>query len=200
MATVASDGALEVSRAVIEFEALTEEWLLIGRMAIEGRLSDALNKRQAIPISDVRWRGLEAGSRFQEAPGLKSVDPYDLIVVLTGEESLNEDDAHRVAMRGHRVPYDVALDCSPFRVIGTVHLRPGTEPDRLLERQTELFVPVTTALTFLGDEIVGPESSDVALVNRSYLRGVQQIDRQTMQPPRPLPGRPLGGTSFRSPG
>ena len=89
----------------------------------------------------------------------------------------------------------MALDCPPFRVIGTVHLFPGTEPARLLDRQTELFVPVTDAITFIEGQRVGDES-EVALVNRSYLQGVEQIDRRTLEPVKPLPGRPLGGTSY----
>ena len=82
----------------------------------------------------------------------------------------------------------MALDCPPFRVIGTVHLFPGTEPARLLDRQTELFVPVTDAITFVDERRIG-EESEVALVNRSYLKGVEQIDRRTFEPVTPLPGR-----------
>jgi hypothetical protein len=80
--------------------------------------------------------------------------------------------------------------------VGTIHLFPGSEPDRLLERQTELFVAVTDAVTFVETRRVGG-TSDVALINRSYLRRVEQIDRRTYEAVRPLPGRPLGGTSHR---
>ena len=37
------------------FEGLTEDWRLVGRMTIDGRLSDVLNKRDPIPIDDVMW-------------------------------------------------------------------------------------------------------------------------------------------------
>ena len=37
----------------VPFIGLTEDWRLRGRMDISGRLSDALNKREAIPITDV---------------------------------------------------------------------------------------------------------------------------------------------------
>ena len=36
----------------ISFEGLTEEWRLVGWMEVPGRLSDALNKREPITISD----------------------------------------------------------------------------------------------------------------------------------------------------
>jgi hypothetical protein len=95
------------------------------------------------------------------------------------------------------VPYDVSLEASPFRVIGTVHLLPGMEPDRLFERSTELFIPLTAAYVFMGDEQLGDSEVPLALVNRSYLRAVEQIDRRTLKKVQPLPGRPLGGTTYR---
>ena len=39
----------------IPFEGLTEEWRLVGRMLVNGRMSDALNKREPIAIVDVTW-------------------------------------------------------------------------------------------------------------------------------------------------
>ena len=72
----------------VAFTAITEDWRLRGRMQINGRLSDALNKREAIAITDVVWGPTEAGAQLDPAPGLKSVDPYDLILVTAGEDSL----------------------------------------------------------------------------------------------------------------
>ena len=182
----------------IPFEALTEEWRLVGVMEVTGRLSDALNRREAISLAGVSWAPIDGNGPFEPAPGLRSVDAYDLIVVLGGVDSQPAlDEKQREAHKLHKVAYDVALDCPPFRVVGTVHLFPGTEPARLLDRQTELFVPVTDAITFIEGDRVG-EESEVALVNRSYLKGVEQIDRRTFEPVRPLPGRPLGGTSYGS--
>ena len=39
----------------IPFDGLTEEWRIVGNMEIPGRLSDSLNKREAVTISDVQW-------------------------------------------------------------------------------------------------------------------------------------------------
>jgi len=180
----------------IPFDALTEEWRLVGVMEITGRLSDALNRREAIGLAAVSWAPIEGDGPFEPAPGLRSVDPYDLIIVLGGADSRPSlDEKQREAHKLHKVSYDVALDCPPFRVIGTVHLFPGSEPARLLDRQTELFVPVTDAITFVEGRKIG-DASEVALVNRSYLKGVEQIDRRTFEAVPPLPGRPLGGTSY----
>jgi hypothetical protein len=181
----------------VAFSALTEDWRLTGRMLIAGRLSDALNKREAISITDVDW-GPPDSDTLEPAPGLKSVDPYDLILVTSGEESLPPlTDAERSALKVHKVPYDVALELPPFRVIGTVYLHPGSEPDRLMERSTEMFVAVVEATAKLGDKVVTDADIDVILVNRFYLRGVAQVDKRTGEAPQKLPGQPLGGTSWQ---
>jgi hypothetical protein len=182
----------------VPFTALTEDWRLRGRMQISGRLSDALNKRDAIAIADVSWGAPDAGAELVAAPGLKSVDPYDLILVTAGEDSLPPlTDTERVALKVHKVPYDVSLELPPFRVIGTVYLHPGAEPDRLMERATEMFVPVVEATAKLGDVVVSDPEVEVILVNRFYLRGVVQVDKRTGEPHQRLPGAPMGGTSWQ---
>jgi hypothetical protein len=182
----------------ISFDGLTEEWRLVGRMQIDGRLSDALNRRQSIEITDVSWAPADGSGPFEPAPGLKEIDPYDLIVVLAGEATeppLTE--AEKAAHRVHKVAYDVALEAPPYRIVGTVHLHPGSEPDRLLDRATEMFVPVTDAVASLGDLRVGDPEVDTVLVNRFYLRGVEQVDKRTGTRPQRLPGAPLGGVSWQ---
>ncbi len=179
------------------FEALTEDWRLRGRMDISGRLTDALNKREAIAIRDVDWGPPDRSGPLEPAPGLRSVDPYDLILVLAGDGSLPLlSDAEQSAQRIHKVHYDVALEVPPFRVVGTVHLYPGSEPERLLDRATEMFVAVTDAVATLGDVRVTDEEQDVVLVNRFYLRGVTQVDKRTGERYQRLPGAPLGGVSY----
>jgi hypothetical protein len=161
----------------VAFTAITEDWRLRGRMEIAGRLSDALNKREAISISDVSWGSPEAGSQLDPAPGLKSVDPYDLILVTAGEDSLPPlTETERAALKVHKVPYAVVLEVPPFRVSGTVYMHPGSEPERLLDRSTEMFVPVVDGIARLGDQAVSEEVQEVILVNRFYLRGVGQLE------------------------
>jgi hypothetical protein len=158
------------------FEAFTEDWRLIGRMQLSARLSDVLNRRESIPISEVRWAPLDGSEPMTDAPGLREVDPYDLIVVFTSALSLPADDEHRVAMRVRKTTYDVLLDLGILRVIGKIYLYPGADPSRLLDRQAELFIPVTHAAAYHGERRVGDEKADVLLVNRSYLRSVQQLE------------------------
>jgi len=182
----------------VAFEGLTEEWRLVGLMEIPGRLSDALNKRESINIADVKWAPVDGSAELVAAPGLKTIDPYDLIIVLAGEGSLPPlTDAERSAYKVHKIAYDVALEVPPFRVVGTVYLFPGSEPDRLLDRATEMFIPLVNATAYADDQALTDENVDAVLVNRFYLRGVAQIDRRTGIKAQTLPGAPLGGTSWQ---
>jgi hypothetical protein len=181
----------------IPFDGLTEEWRIVGNMEIPGRLSDSLNKREAVTISDVRWAPIDGSQPLAPAPGLKAIDPYDLIIVLASEASLPPlNDEERTAFRVHKVSYDVALEVPPFRVIGTVLLHPGMEPERLLDRATEMFLPVIDATAYFEGNAIGPEM-DAILVNRFYLRGIEQVDRRTGEPHQKLPGAPMGGISWQ---
>ena len=157
-------------------------------MEVETRLSDALNKREPIAISDVRWGPIDGSSPMSDAPGLRSIDPYDLIIVLAGEGSKPEmSDQEKNAHRIHKVRYDLALEAPPFRVIGTVYLYPGSEPARLLDRSSEMFLPVVGArATIHGQPIESGAAQDI-LVNRVYLRGVEQVDASTGEAGEPIP-------------
>ncbi len=182
----------------IPFDALTEEWRLVGRMAVDGRLSDTLNRREPVEITEVQWAPLDGSEAFKEAPGLKAIDPYDLILVLAGETSLpsmstDEAAAHRI----HKVSYDLQLEAPPYRIIGTVNLYPGTDPLRLLDRSSEMFVPVVHGRAWMGEQVVGTDA-DVILVNRLYLRGVEQVDRSTGERAEPIPGLKPGADPGRA--
>ena len=173
----------------IAFDGLTEEWRLVGAVQLEGRLSDVLNRRESIPIADVSWAPIDGSEPFSPAPGLKAIDPYDLIVVLAGEATLPPlTDEEKAAHRIHKISYDVALEVPPFRVVGTVFLFPGSEPERLLDRATEMFVPVTDAVAYYGEERITGTEVDTFLVNRRYLRRVDQVDRRTGEAHQRLPG------------
>ena len=173
----------------IPFDGLTEDWRLVGRMLVEGRLSDALNKRDPIHITDVRWASVAGSEPLVPAPGLKSVDPYDLVIVMAGADSLPEmTDEERVAHRVHKVAYEVALEAPPYRVVGTVFLFAGSELDSLLARSSEMFIPVVEATATMDDRPIGDGPAAAILVNRAYLRGVEQIDVRTSDRDEVVPG------------
>jgi hypothetical protein len=181
----------------IPFDGMTEDWHLVGRMMIDGRLSDALNKREPIALENVTWAPADGSAPMAPAPGLKSVDPYDLVLVLTGDDSLpgmstDERNAHKV----HKVSYEVALEAPPYRVVGTVYLYPGSEPDSLLQRSSDMFVPIVDASALLGQTPIGSTTFATVLVNRQYLRGVEQVDVRTGERHEKLPGSSMGGTNW----
>jgi hypothetical protein len=181
----------------IPFDGLTEDWRLVGRMAIGGRLSDALNKREPIAIDDVTWAPADGSEPLAPAPGLKSVDPYDLVIVLTSDDSLPEmSEEERTAHKVHKVSYEVALEAPPYRVVGTVYLYPGSEPDSLLQRSSDMFVPIVDATATIGDRTIGSGAYAAILVNRQYLRGVEQVDVRTGERHEKLPGTSMGGTNW----
>jgi hypothetical protein len=188
---------LPVAPTGIAFEGVTEDWRLVGRMLVEGRLSDALNKREPIAIADVQWAPMDGSEPLAPAPGLKSVDPYDLVLVLAGEGSLPVmSELERSAHRVHKVPYGVALEIPPYRVVGTVQLYPGYEPARLLDRSNEMFLAVVEATATMDGVAVSQQGTDIILVNRAYLRGVEQVDARTGAPFEKLPGGSLGGAHW----
>ena len=181
----------------VAFDGLTEDWRLTGRMMIEGRLSDALNKREPIELVDVQWGPVDGSEPMVDAPGLKTVDPYDLVIVVAGDDSIPEmSEDGRAAHRVHKVSYEVAIEVPPYRVIGTVYLHPGSEPDSLLSRSSEMFVPIVEATAMMGDTRVGPETASAVLVNRQYIRGVEQVDVRTGERHQKLPGASMGGTNW----
>lgn len=185
----------------VGFDGLTEEWRLIGRMEIAGRLSDALNRREAIPLTDVRWAPIDDTQELSEVPGLKSVDPYDIIIVLAGEGSQPPlTEAERIAHKVHKVPYEVSLEAPPFRIEGTVYLYPGSDPERLLERANEMFLPVVDAVAYMGERELTEPGTQAILVNRFYLRGVEQVDKRTADPPSSMPDSSAGSGSTRERG
>jgi hypothetical protein len=179
--TATSSAAVEPQSTTgggVAFDGLTEEWRLVGTMEVSGRLSDALNRRDAISIRDVKWAPLDGSEAFSPVPGLRSIDPYDLIVVLAGEGSLPVfSDDEKAAHRVHKLSYGVALEVPPFRVKGTVHLFPGFEPERLLDRSNDMFFAVTGGLVMLDETRIGDDPTDTILVNRQYLQRVEQIEQ-----------------------
>jgi hypothetical protein len=170
-----SDRAASRAEPAIRFDGLTDEWRLTGTMHADGRLSDILNRREAIAISGVSWAPIDGSKPFEAAPGLKSIDPYDLIAVLAGPDTLPAfSESERAARRVRKEPYDVVLEAPPYRITGTVHVFPGSDAQQMLEQTAEMFVPLTEAVAYVNDRRVADPGVEVVLVNRLYVRGVEE--------------------------
>jgi hypothetical protein len=142
------------------------------------------------------WASIDGSAPLSRRPASdgRPVRPHRR---LTGSVVPILSEEERAAHKVHKIAYDVALEVPPFRVVGTVFLYPGSEPARLMDRATEMFVPLIDAVAFIGDRQIGEDVTETILVNRFYLRGIEQIDRRTMAPHVPLPGQPLGGISWQ---
>lgn len=168
---------------VTRFEGFTEEWRLEGEMDVSSRMLDLLNLREPFPVRNVTWAPLDGSSPFEPAPGIQTVDPYDLIVVVVRSDRLTErNEDERSAHRIHKVTFDVALEAPPFRVVGSIQLHPGTAPEALLDRGSLMFTAITSPTVTLGDEPLDLGGAEAVLVNRMYVRGVLQVDPTTGQP------------------
>ena len=174
----AADAAAPAGGPMVRFDGLTEDWRLTGMMHVEGRLSDALNRRETISISDVAWAPIDGSAALAPVPGLKSIDPYDLIAVLAGPDTLpNFSEAEKAARRVRKEPYQVVLEAPPFRIVGTVHVFPGHDAKQLMEQAAEMFVPLTNAVAYVDERRVADPDVQVVLVNRLYVRGVEPTGR-----------------------
>ncbi|TAL06749.1 MAG: hypothetical protein EPO00_10535, partial [Chloroflexota bacterium] len=162
----------------IGFKGFTAEWRLEGQLVMTGRLLDVVNQREAIPVADVRWAPLDGSADLASAPGIQEIDPYDLIVVIAGSDTLAaRSDDERAAHRVHKVSFDVALIAPPFTIIGSVQIHPGAVPESLMDRGAQMFVAITDPVVRNGEAAVDIGSAEAVLVNRFYLNDVIQVDK-----------------------
>lgn len=184
----------------VPFEGVTEDWRLRGTISLGGRMSDSLNRREPLEVTGVEWAPADGSGDWAPAPGIRSLDPYDLILVIVTPDSLplmseDEQRAHRI----HKIPFDVAIEAPPYQVVGTIHLRPGNDPDTLLEHASQMFYALTDPDVRLGDALIPlGEQVDAVLVNRFYVRSIDEVDRRTGERAAPIPA--VGSPSPAQPG
>jgi hypothetical protein len=159
----------------IVFDGLTPDRRIIGEIVFAGRLSDALNAREPLPINNVRIAPLGESS-FAPDPICESIDPYEFQLVVLGSDSLprfnaEQQMAHRVRKASHLVEIDLA----PYQVVGVIWLDIGTTIESLSGRNTKLYLPVTEALVMLGNQVVDLRGSDAVLINLFSLRKIREL-------------------------
>jgi len=164
-------------------DACTEDWRIRGRVVVEGRLLDALNRRDPLGLVSAEWAPVDGSAPFEAVPGLRTLDPFDLLLVFARPETMPSRTAEETAARRRsKETFDVLVDLPPFQVVGTVHLYPGLDASSLLGHATELFIAFTGAVAAMpSGQRVGPTEPTTILVNRSYLTHVEQVDEVTMR-------------------
>ena len=182
----------------VPVDACTEDWRIRGRVAIEGRLLDALNRREPLQIVSAEWAPVDGSTAFEAVPGLRTLDPFDLLIVFARPDTMPpRSPEESAARRRTKDTFDVLVDLSPFQVVGTVHLYPGLDASSLLDRSSDLFIAFTGAVAALpSGQRVGPGEPTTILVNRSYMTHVEQVDEVTMN--AVLASRPAAGAPAAS--
>jgi hypothetical protein len=162
------------------FIALTEDGRIDAMLAQGGvKLADALEKRAAISVNNAHQGPNDLSAPLVPAPGVKSVDPYDISIVMPAEDGEPVvSDADRNAWAKFRVAYDVTLEATPFKVSGVLLLLPSQDPFSLTERGTELFLPVFAPVVQMGAVTIKDTPRDAILVNRSHMRKVNTTMRR----------------------
>lgn len=162
--------------ALIVFDGLTADQRVIGELVFAGRLSDALNRRDPLPINDVRIASIDDDGSFIPVPTYGSVDPYGFELVVLGPDSLPSFNAEQqVARKIRKASHLVEIDLAPYRVTGTIWLSTGATIETLFGRITRLYLPVTEAQVTLGDRVIDLKGSDAVLVNLFDLRGIKEL-------------------------
>lgn len=159
------------------FVALTEDGRVDAVLNQGGKLAEILERRAAISVRDTA-RGPADGS-FMKLTNLKTLDPYDVAVAMPaadGEPVVS--DADRDAWSRWRVSYPVILQVGSFEISGTLMLLPSQDLSTLMERGTELFLPVLKPTVLVNGLVVKDVPRDAVLVNRSHISRVSEARRR----------------------
>jgi hypothetical protein len=161
--------------ATIVFDGLTAKQRVVGEIVFSGRLSDALNQRNPLPINNVRIAPIDDEGSFVSAPAYGSLDPYGFELVVLGPDSLPRFDAEQqIAHKIRKASHLVEINLSSYRVTGTIWLDPGVTIETLLGRITKLYLPVTNAQVTIGNRVVDLKGTNEVLVNLFDLRGITE--------------------------
>ena len=177
--TIGGAGIVVSRKRPGHFVALTEDGRVDAMLQGSVKIADALEKRAPISVNNAQQGPNDLSRPLAPAPGVKSVDPYDISIVMPAEDGEPVvSDADREAWSRFRVAYDVTLEATPFRVSGVLLLLPSQDPLSLTERGTELFLPVFSPVVQVGAATIRDTPRDAILVNRSHMRKVSATKRR----------------------
>ena len=123
--TIGGTGIVVSRKRPGHFGALTEDGRVDAMLQGSVKIADALEKRAPISVNNAQQGPNDLSRPLAPAPGVKSVDPYDISIVMPAEDGEPVvSDADREAWSRFRVAYDVTLEATPFRVSGVLLLLP----------------------------------------------------------------------------
>jgi hypothetical protein len=148
---------------MVEFDAYAADCRVYGQLElVEGRLSDQLNRTEAIHIRDAQLEDLGDGHVIA-MPAISVAHEEICAVVASGPPG---DPARRLNTRTARV----AVEVGPYRIVGRVHGPPTADPFASVLRR-EGWIPMTEAtVTYVrgGDDV--SDKVKTLLVNRHLMR------------------------------
>jgi hypothetical protein len=178
-AATGSPGIVVTRKKPGHFVALTEDGRVDAVLSSGARLSDQLEKRTAMGVSNAQQGPNDLSSPLMPAAAVRNVDPYDVTVAMPAEDGEPVvSDADRDAWGRFRVAWDVVLTATPFTITGVLLLLPSQDPMMLTERGTELFLPVFGPSVQVNGIALKDVPRDAVLVNRSHLRKVYATMRR----------------------
>ncbi|MGD0018565.1 MAG: hypothetical protein ABSD62_04865 [Candidatus Limnocylindrales bacterium] len=176
---VGSTGITVTRRRPGHFVALTEDGRIDAMLQGGIKLAEVMEKRAAVSVNNAQQGPADLSAPLAPAPGVRSVDPYDISIVMPAEDGEPVvSDADRDAWSKFRVAYDITLEATLFKVSGVLLLLPSQDPLSLTERGTELFLPVFAPVVQMGATTIKDTPRDAILVNRSHMRKVSATKRR----------------------
>jgi hypothetical protein len=164
-------GIVVTRRRPAHFVALTATGRIDAMLVQGGKLAVALEKRGLINVNSAHLGSCDGSEPLAPALGLKAVDPTDVTIAMPAEDGEPAvSDADREAWLRWRVSYNVAIDAPPYKITGSLLLRPSQDPYALTEPCSESFLPVfNPTVEFLGMTL-RDTPRDSILVNRSHMK------------------------------
>jgi hypothetical protein len=158
----------------IRLQGYAGDCTVTGRMELEGRLSDALDRSDEIVLSDASLLSLADGRRI-DLPEL-TLERDDLFAV-EGHGSPAGEDQRRVRMVRHLLQ----LQLGPYTCYGELHSLPGAAPLRaLVARRT--MVPLTSCvLVFRRGDEDEIRRVPMLVVNGARIDHVEEVTMQQVE-------------------
>ena len=184
------------------FDGLTEDWRLVGRMRSTAGCPTRSTGASRSRITDVQWApidGSRAAGAGARAQGDRSVRPRSSSS--PARRSLPAHDRRRAGRpqgpQGR--PTTSRSRCRRSASSGRSTCTRARSPTGCSTARPRCSCRSSTRPRTLGDSGSWPTEVDAILVNRLYLRGVEQVDRRTGERHQKLPGPPLGGDELAGP-
>ncbi|HET8762727.1 MAG TPA: hypothetical protein VFM12_04885 [Gemmatimonadales bacterium] len=153
--------AIALTDAREELRLYLADGLVTGRIAVDGRLSDHVNRASSLRIC------VADGDGPDEL--WIDIDRDDILIVAPPPRPTNE--ARRVRRQRERVLIEVGA----YTVTGTTHLPPGAALEPYLLRTRQHFLPVTQAVVRSSVLPNFEETLAIALVNVGNLDHLQRL-------------------------